>query len=38
MTLELLRALFTIARFCEGQSNCEQCVLKELCGKMPCEI
>ena len=38
MTLELLRALFTIARFCEQQENCEKCVMHEICGKMPCDL
>ena len=38
MTLDLLKALFTIARFCEQQTNCEQCPMKEICGRMPCEL
>ena len=38
MTLELLKALFTIARHCETQGNCKNCALREICGKMPCEL
>lgn len=38
MTLELLRALFVIADFCKQQPNCKECVLREVCGRMPCEL
>ena len=38
MTLELLRALFIIARFCEKQQNCKECPMRDICGKMPCEL
>lgn len=37
MTLELLRALVTIAEFCLEQNNCNTCPMKDLCAKMPCE-
>ena len=38
MTLEVLRALFTLVRFCEKQENCKSCPMKEICGRMPCEL
>lgn len=38
MTLELLRALFTIVRFCEKQNNCKECPMREICGRMPCDL
>lgn len=38
MTLELIKALTTIMRFCEEQPNCKICPLKEICGKMPCDL
>ncbi len=37
MTLELFQAIFTIRDFCIAQSSCKNCLLKELCQKMPCE-
>lgn len=38
MELELLRALILIANTCFLQNSCEEdCPMRELCGKMPCE-
>lgn len=37
MALDVFQALFTLVRFCENQDNCNNCPLKELCAKMPCE-
>lgn len=37
MELELLRALILIANTCFLQNSCEDCPMRELCGKMPCE-
>ena len=38
MTLELLKALVTIVRFCDKQANCRTCPMREVCGKMPCDL
>ena len=38
MTLELLRALLTIVDFCRKQPNCKECALRDVCGRMPCEL
>lgn len=38
MTPELLRALLTIMEFCRQQKNCKECVLRDVCGRMPCEL
>lgn len=38
MTLELWQAFATIIRFCHEQANCENCPLREVCGKMPCDL
>ena len=37
MTLEVLRALITIADFCFNQENCDSCAMKSICLTMPCE-
>ena len=37
MTIELIKALLIIARFCIENSNCRTCALKEFCGKLPSE-
>lgn len=37
MELELLRALILIANTCFLQNSYEDCPMRELCGKMPCE-
>lgn len=37
MELELLRALILIANTCFLQNSCEDCPMRELCGKMPCK-
>lgn len=33
MSLELVKALLTIVRACATRENCEECPLKEFCGK-----
>ena len=33
MSIELVKALLVIARACAHQENCDQCPLKEFCGK-----
>lgn len=38
MPIEVLKAIVTIVKFCMKQHKCAECPLKELCGKMPCEI
>lgn len=38
MPIEILKALLTIVRFCEKQTNCKECALREVCGKMPCDL
>lgn len=35
MSIELVKALLLIARVCAGSFGCENCVLKEFCGKIP---
>lgn len=37
MTVELLKALLIILRFCYQQDNCKKCPLRDLCAKMPCD-
>lgn len=37
MTIELLKALLFIAKFCYEQDNCKVCPIKDICGKIPCE-
>ena len=37
MSLELVKALLIIARACVANTSCDQCVLKEFCGKIPSE-
>lgn len=36
-TMEILKALVTIFGACENQKNCNECILKGVCGKMFCE-
>ncbi len=38
MPLEVLKALLTLIRFCLEQDSCKNCPMREMCGKMPCEI
>lgn len=33
MSVELVKALLTIARYCAHCDNCAECPLKEFCGK-----
>ena len=33
MSIELVKALLTIIRYCTNSDNCEECPLKEFCGK-----
>lgn len=33
MSIELVKALLTIARYCASTSNCGECPLREFCGK-----
>ena len=33
MSIELVKALLVIIRACAMQNNCEECPLKEFCGK-----
>jgi endonuclease III len=35
MTVELVKALLLIAKVCMSSPNCEQCKIKDFCGKMP---
>jgi len=37
MSLELVKALLMIARVCTSTLSCDQCLLKEFCGKIPSE-
>lgn len=37
MDLDLLRALILIANTCFLQNSCDECPMRELCGKLPCE-
>lgn len=37
MTVELLKAILLIVKFCESQNNCKTCPIKDMCGKMPSE-
>lgn len=33
MSIELVKALLAIVRQCASSQNCEECPLKEFCGK-----
>lgn len=33
MSIELVKALLTIVRYCASCDNCKQCPLREFCGK-----
>ena len=33
MSIELVKALLAIARACAARENCEECPLKDFCGK-----
>ena len=33
MSIELVKALLVIVRYCASNGNCEECPLKEFCGK-----
>lgn len=33
MSVELVKALLTIVRYCASTDNCGECPLKEFCGK-----
>ena len=37
MSIELVKALLIIARVCFASTDCENCALKEFCGKIPSE-
>ena len=37
MSLELVKALLTIAQTCAAAIDCDRCPLKEFCDKMPSE-
>ena len=38
MSLELVKALLMIAKFCASSTTgCDKCALKEFCGKLPLE-
>lgn len=37
MTLELVKALLMIAKVCASSIGCDQCPLREFCGKTPAE-
>lgn len=36
MSLELVKALLLISRYCISNENCKTCVLRDICGKQPC--
>ena len=33
MSIELVKALLTIVRYCANCEDCKSCLLKEFCGK-----
>lgn len=37
MALELVKALLTIVKVCIDNSDCNDCLIKEFCGKIPSE-
>ena len=37
MTLDVLKALAIILEFCLEQDSCKDCLMRDFCGKMPCE-
>ena len=37
MYCEIFKSLLIITFFCFSQANCNYCLIKEQCGKMPCE-
>ena len=37
MSLELVKALLMLARVCASALSCDECPLKEFCGKIPSE-
>ena len=37
MSIELVKALILIVKYCADQSSCNTCVLRDFCGKIPSE-
>lgn len=37
MSVELVKALLMIIKVCSSATSCDDCVLKEFCGKIPSE-
>lgn len=37
MTVELVKALLLLAKVCASAMSCDDCALKEFCGKLPSE-
>lgn len=37
MTVELVKALLLLAKVCASATSCNDCTLKEFCGKLPSE-
>lgn len=35
MAVELVKALLTVFRYCISCDNCEECPMKDMCGKPP---
>lgn len=38
MPNEVREALLTLVMHCIEQDNCSNCPMREMCGKMPCEL
>jgi hypothetical protein len=36
MSMEIVKALLVLSRYCLNHENCKTCVLREFCGKQPC--
>lgn len=37
MPIELVEALLRLSKFCINCGNCQECILKQFCGKLPSE-
>ena len=35
MAIELVKALLTVFRYCVACENCNECPMKDMCGKTP---
>ena len=35
MSVELVKALLLIAKFCTACGDCQTCAIREFCGKLP---